>query len=217
MYNGTQGRPPYVAVDGKVYDVSKSPYWKNGVHQESHRAGMDLTAALHASPHGEKVLQNMVQVGVLAPSKDIPAFLAVFLEHHPLFRRHPPPFLAHFPMAFLLGSAVLLLLNLFRPRVLYEQASFVILVMAAVSTPPAMATGFWSWWVIYALAPLPQVFYKISLSVTLVVVEIICLSIRTRQSFQRNARGWLYLGLLLYLAVAVLAIGYLGGVLTYGD
>lgn len=41
-YNGKNGNPSYVAVNGKVYDVSKSPLWKSGEHNGL-KAGNDLT------------------------------------------------------------------------------------------------------------------------------------------------------------------------------
>ena len=75
LYNGTKGRPAYVAVEGKVYDVSESQYWKDGFHQKMHQAGGNLTEELNVSPHGNEVLQDMVQVGVLAKSDRLPAFL----------------------------------------------------------------------------------------------------------------------------------------------
>lgn len=217
LYNGTKGRPAYVAVNGTVYDVSGNPYWNDGVHQNLHRAGADLTSELHASPHREDVLRAMNRVGVMAKSGDLPVFLEAFLKQHPLFRRHPHPFLVHFPMAFLFGGAVFLLLNLFRPQwAPFEPMAFWMLIIGIIFTPPAIVTGLWSWWVVYSFAPLPQVFYKIALAVTLLVVEAICLLMRVRRPFQKDAKGWTYLGLMLYIAVAGLTMGYFGGELTYG-
>jgi predicted heme/steroid binding protein len=217
LYNGTKGRPAYVAVEGKIYDVSESQYWKNGVHQNIHHAGVDLTVELHASPHGKEVLRDVTQVGVLAKSDRLPAFLETFLKRHPVLRRHPHPFLVHFPMVFLFGGGIFMLLNLFRPQwAPFERMAFVMLIMGIIFTPPAIVTGLWSWWVVYSLQPLPQVFYKISLSVTLLFVEIVCLLMRIRRPFERNAKGWIYLALMLYLGAAGMAIGYFGGQLTYG-
>ncbi|WP_290068715.1 cytochrome b5 domain-containing protein, partial [Lactobacillus intestinalis] len=31
-YNGKNGNPAYIAVNGKVYDVTNNPHWKNGEH-----------------------------------------------------------------------------------------------------------------------------------------------------------------------------------------
>ena len=41
-YNGKDGAPVYAAVDGIVYDLSKSKYWKTGQHMKMHDAGADL-------------------------------------------------------------------------------------------------------------------------------------------------------------------------------
>ena len=65
-YDGRDGRPAYVACDGKVYDVSNSFLWKGGRHQAMHDAGLDLTRALGGAPHGADLLARCPQVGVLA-------------------------------------------------------------------------------------------------------------------------------------------------------
>jgi predicted heme/steroid binding protein/uncharacterized membrane protein len=218
LYNGTNGRPAYVAVEGKVYDVSKSRFWENG-HHEIHHSGLDLSDELRRAPHGKEVLRNMAEVGVLLKTeKDrLPTFVETLLERYPVFRRHPHPFFVHFPLVFLVGGAVFILLYLCRPKVApFEQAAFMMLIMGIISTPPAIVTGLWNWWVAFSLQPTPQVFYKISLSIILVLVEITCLLIRMRRPFEKSIRGWVYLSLMLFLAVDVLAIGFLGGQLTYG-
>lgn len=64
-YNGKNGNPGYVAVDGKVYDVTNCPAWKNGEHHGNY-AGTDITYALmHEAPHGSKVLSKVPLVGKL--------------------------------------------------------------------------------------------------------------------------------------------------------
>ena len=35
-YSGENGQPAYIAYQGKVYDVSKSRYWKDGLHEDLH-------------------------------------------------------------------------------------------------------------------------------------------------------------------------------------
>ena len=62
-FNGEGGKPAYVAYEGKVHDVSKSRYWKNGHHMKRHHAGCDLSSELCAAPHGSDVIKRTPQVG----------------------------------------------------------------------------------------------------------------------------------------------------------
>ncbi len=63
MYDGTNGNPAYVAVDGMIYDVSDSDFWKEGAHN-GFQAGRDLTDAIkNESPHGVKNLERIPKVG----------------------------------------------------------------------------------------------------------------------------------------------------------
>jgi predicted heme/steroid binding protein len=64
-YNGENGNKAYVAINGKVYDVTNVGSWKNGMHK-GYSAGNDLSSVITESPHGEKVLENLPLVGVLA-------------------------------------------------------------------------------------------------------------------------------------------------------
>lgn len=63
-FNGKNGKPAYVAVKGKVYDVTESSQWLEGDHL-GHEAGQDLTMAMDIAPHGEEVMEKMKVVGVL--------------------------------------------------------------------------------------------------------------------------------------------------------
>ncbi|RLA79103.1 MAG: cytochrome B5 [Deltaproteobacteria bacterium] len=66
QYDGREGcRPAYVAVEGKVYDVTGSFLWRSGVHQYRHRAGRDLTEALRRAPHTSVQLKRFPVVGTL--------------------------------------------------------------------------------------------------------------------------------------------------------
>lgn len=63
-YNGKNGSATYVAIDGKVYDLSSIPQWKNGVHN-GYTAGKDLSNEIKKAPHGNSVLQKLPIVGML--------------------------------------------------------------------------------------------------------------------------------------------------------
>lgn len=64
-YDGSDGNPAYVAVDGLVYDVSDVPAWTGGEHK-GNMAGQDVTDAIkNQSPHGISKLKNLPVVGKL--------------------------------------------------------------------------------------------------------------------------------------------------------
>lgn len=63
QFDGRDGRPAYVAVDGIVYDVSNVRQWANG-HQGL-LPGADHSEAIRRSPHGRSVLRNLPIVGRL--------------------------------------------------------------------------------------------------------------------------------------------------------
>ena len=55
-FDGRQGCKAYVAVNGKVYDMTESPMWQAGDHQGMHQAGVDLTEELKTAPHMRTVV-----------------------------------------------------------------------------------------------------------------------------------------------------------------
>ncbi len=63
-YNGKNGNPAYIAVNGNIYDVSGLLAWKIGEHH-GYSAGNDLTEAFSRSPHSASILNNAELVGVL--------------------------------------------------------------------------------------------------------------------------------------------------------
>ena len=67
QYNGKNGAPAYVAVNGIVYDMTSIGAWTNGQHQ-GYSAGQDLTAAFQNSPHSEQLLSQLPIVGTYVAS-----------------------------------------------------------------------------------------------------------------------------------------------------
>jgi predicted heme/steroid binding protein len=63
QYDGSQqGKPIYFAYKGKVYDITASPLFLDGLHFE-HYAGMDLTDYMADAPHKDEVLEKLRVVG----------------------------------------------------------------------------------------------------------------------------------------------------------
>lgn len=62
-YDGSDpANPVYIAYKGKVYDVTTSPLFIDGMHFE-HYAGTDLTDFMEDAPHGEEVMGELTVVG----------------------------------------------------------------------------------------------------------------------------------------------------------
>ncbi len=64
QYNGKNGTKAYIAISGKVYDVSNVSAWQNGTHQGV-KAGADLTKVFANSPHSASMLNGLEIVGAL--------------------------------------------------------------------------------------------------------------------------------------------------------
>lgn len=64
LRNGQDKPEIWVAYKGKIYDVSDSRLWRNGMHYE-HWAGQDLTDELVDAPHTETVFDKFEVVGLL--------------------------------------------------------------------------------------------------------------------------------------------------------
>lgn len=80
-YNGQHGQPAYIAYDGKVYDVSRAPDWKGGMHKGLHYSGLDLTRSLRKAPHDASVFQRVPQVGILKPEPAPPSLSVPAATH----------------------------------------------------------------------------------------------------------------------------------------
>jgi predicted heme/steroid binding protein len=66
QYNGQNGQPAYVAVNGVIYDVSSLPQWQGGQHN-GHTAGTDISDAFKTLPSGQaqQMLKGVPVVGKL--------------------------------------------------------------------------------------------------------------------------------------------------------
>jgi len=220
-FNGKDGNPAYIAFQGKVYDVSKSRLWPKGLHMNRHHSGKDLSTDISAAPHGTEVLERYPQVGILKkePSeglKHLPSFLQVLLDRFPMARRHPHPVMVHFPIAFLMGSLLFVVLHLFSKRSTVESTSFYLLLLGSIASPFAIITGLLTWWVNYGLKLSRLIKRKIELSILLLSLEIILVVWRSSspEAFSQST-PLLYLILMLTLTPVVFLLGYYGGQMTF--
>lgn len=66
--DGKAGNKCYVAVSGRVYEITNSSKWVNGIHTESEgqaSCGRDLTEAMDESPHGVSILTTSPRVKLI--------------------------------------------------------------------------------------------------------------------------------------------------------
>jgi len=62
-FDGSEpGKPIYFAYKGKVYDVTNSPLFIDGMHFE-HFSGCDLTEYMEDAPHEDEVLEELTVIG----------------------------------------------------------------------------------------------------------------------------------------------------------
>ena len=216
-FNGKDGQPIYIAFQGKVYDVTKSPLWAKGLHMNRHPAAKDLTGEISAAPHGPEVLERYPQIGVVKKGppeelKHLPPLIQNLLQKFPMARRHPHPMVVHFPIALLMVASLFILLTLLFQKGSFEIASFYLLILGAVSSPFAMASGLLTWWVNYRLKLNYFVKRKIQLSILLLIFEIILILWRISQPEPSHT---LSVVMMVLLAPIVSLLGYYGGQLTF--
>lgn len=65
QYDGKNGNKAYIAIEGKIYDVTNVAQWKGGEHN-GYTAGKDLTEEIKSvSPHGLTPIKELKPIGVL--------------------------------------------------------------------------------------------------------------------------------------------------------
>lgn len=220
-YNGQSGNPVYIAHDGKVYDVSESKLWRNGLHMKRHHAGQELTTDIQAAPHEKDVLERYPQVGVLKKIVDerpIPQPIDWLISHFPFFRRHPHPMTVHFPIVFMLSTTVFNLLYLITGVKAFETTALHCLGGGILFTLVAITTGVYTWWLNYMAKMLKPVKVKIPLSIIMLAVAVVVFIWRltvpdVMDSLQGS--GIIYLVLVISLAVFITIIGWNGAAMTF--
>ncbi len=212
--DGRDGRPAWVARNGKVYDVSGSRLWSGGMHQRRHQAGKELTADFAAAPHDEGVLQRVPMVGQLATAETgkLHPLLAFYLD------LHAHPIAVHFPTALTVAAAGFLVLYLLTDIVGLVDSAYYALLSGVAMSPVAIAAGVTSWWFNYGHR-LTGVFRgKAVLAAALLAVGIAAavLWATNRDALvERQSVGWVYFALVMVMVGLVASLGKLGGELVF--
>jgi predicted heme/steroid binding protein/uncharacterized membrane protein len=221
-FNGKDGKPVYIAHQGRVIDVSASKFWKTGVHMKRHQSGTDLTTDIEAAPHGVEVLDRYPQVGVLKAKEEsarpMPEWLAALLHRVPLLRRHPHPMVVHFPIVFSFSAVLFTLLYLITGYRPFETTTLHCLGGGILFTPVAILTGYFTWWLNYLAKPMRPVTVKIRFSVLLLGFSILAFVYRLLNPevlVSCSGGSILYLLLVFALLPIVTVIGWFGATLTF--
>jgi uncharacterized membrane protein len=187
-----------------------------------HQSGRDLSGDIAAAPHGKEVLEKVRRVGTLkketAGEKPMPVWLAGLLEKFPFLRRHPHPMVVHFPIVFMVSATVFDILYMITGVKALEVTAFHCLAGGILFTPPAMLTGWFTWWLNYAAKPMRPVTIKQRLSWVLLVIAVAAFVWRFCMTDIMEATGAghvVYIAMLLWLAPITSVIGYYGGELTF--
>ena len=221
QYNGENGKPIYIAYAGKVYDVSESKLWLNGLHMKRHIAGKDLTTDIQAAPHESDVLAKYPQVGILKKEvveQEMPAALDWLLKKFPFLRRHPHPMTVHFPITFAFSTPVFTLLYLITGIKSFDTTALHCLGGGILFTIVGIATGLYTWWLNYMAKMLKPVKIKIPLTFTMLVVQIVLFIWRITDPYVLDTlqgTGLIYLLLVLSLSVVVTIVGWNGAAMTF--
>jgi predicted heme/steroid binding protein/uncharacterized membrane protein len=211
-FDGRDGRPAYIAFQGKIYDVSNSMSWKNGIHRGRHAAGEELTQVMINAPHGEAVLSKFPLVGQLSQQ----TFEERVVRRIENFHFHP--MLIHFSIAYSIGCSLFSSLYFFTGETSFETASFYLLFLAFLSAPPAGLSGLFSWKVTYEGRMSKTYFRKIVYTIILTALVTLCFAWRIIDPsilVSKTYLSYLYLAMMESQTPIVIILGYYGGKITF--
>ncbi len=225
-YNGRNGMKAYVGYKGNVYDVTESPFWKEGDHEGMHTAGVDLTPMMIGAPHGDEVFKKFRVVEVLEEEKadrqNEPSSSDLLKARLQQWYRkyHPHPMTVHFPIALHIFSSGLDLLFLTGPNAAYAVGVFYTFFVATVMGFVAMIPGLLSWWVNYDLSTRRPFVVKLvvaTLTLLLGVVGIMLYLENPAIVYEASVEGITYHAIVLFTGMTVVILGYYGGKITWGE
>jgi uncharacterized membrane protein len=138
--------------------------------------------------------------------------ITALTETHPIH-----PMLVHFPIAFTAAGVLFVFLALWKKQMLYEKIAYANLVLAAISTIPAGASGMYDNNLNY-LGEAPNAQVKIILGVALFVLTTAAALWRRKNDdlIARPGARILYVLAYLFTFLIALVLAFLGGVIVYG-
>ena len=215
-FDGCHGKPAYVAYKGKVYDVTGSKLWKNGIHVKRHKAGTDLSADMEAAPHDEHAFEGWKMVGHIhyqckGKAKEMPIWARITLDSH------SHPISVHFPQAFLAFSPLFLLAFYLFQEPAFERTAFYLQICGLLLAIPTYITGLIHW--VYKFGKRPGGIYHFKIVAPLFLIALIALTSGLhfmRIPLSPGEADWL-LGFLYFMQMPfVAAIGHAGGKIVFG-
>jgi predicted heme/steroid binding protein/uncharacterized membrane protein len=216
-FNGQNGEKAYIAYKGKVYDVTNSKRWKNGVHMARHKAGEDLTDFLALAPHTDEVLKSFEIVDTLETQESSDTKIKETLIN--LYQKfHPHPVLIHYPLGLFFFAALMQVLFLLTSLKSFDDSAIYAFFVATVMAVPAISAGFLSWWINYDKQTTKIFKNKIIFSFILLLIGIFNIILRlTHPNIAANPNFVfvLYNVLIFVNLFVVLFIAYLGGKITW--
>lgn len=226
-YNGKNNQKAYFAYKGNIYDVTDSPFWKNGTHEDMHEAGIDLTDALVNAPHAEEVFSKFEIVDTLDEYVELHEDLEKVENDEKRtdwikwYRKyHPHPMLVHFPIALHLFASVLDLIFLFHPKSSFATAVFYTFFVSTVMGVFTILSGILSWWINYQLALTHILVKKLIFSVITLILGIIGIMIYLNDPgvvYLTTMPSIFYHATIFLTGMTVILLGYYGGKLTWPD
>ncbi|UPT78457.1 2-oxoacid:acceptor oxidoreductase subunit alpha [Sulfurovum sp. XGS-02] len=221
QFNGQNKQKAYIAYKGNIYDVTESPLWENGTHQNVHEAGVDLTDALADAPHAEEVFKKFQIVDTLDGYVEKVQNDPKRTDWVKWYRKfHPHPMLVHFPIALHLFAAGLDLIFFFQLSTSFATAVFYTFFASTLMGVFTMLSGILSWWINYQLAFSPILLKKLTFSIITLILGVIGIVIYLNDPdvvYTTTLPSIIYHGTILLTGITVIVLGYYGGKLTWPD
>ncbi len=220
QFDGKEGRAAYFACEGVVYDATNSKLWRKGTHVRVHEAGLDLTADLAKAPHGLDSVLRLPVVGSLtatevrdtAESKPEKDYGGMPRYAHVMYGLHSHPASVHFPIALCVVASVLHFISLVMDCPTCATVAYWNMVLGLLSSPLPIFSGFVDWIYQFGGRPTRLFLAKIVMSAVFVVAGGLILVLRY---FGGDEPGIVYHVLYLSFAPQVLALGMIGGRITF--